>query len=197
MTKEDILECDDGYDVCEEDPLLGKDFTEEKMPTTTMFRIETSVDATRAPRGEDGRSDIMYIVFVNGAPVDWNPIRLTGVADSTASAECCGQSVGCKKGEAVRALLRFAGAALDEIGQTVDSTGAKQIAENPKKLGSTRNLGIRWHLVRHHVHALGLKLKCGITEDLVADVGTKRLARKKLARFIRYDFLQLPTPRLA
>ena len=188
VTKEDILACDDGYNVYEDDPLLGKDFTEEKIPTTSFFRVETSVDATYAPRGEDGRSDIMYIVFVNGAPADWNPIRLTGVADSTASAEYCGQSVGCKKGEAVRTLLRFAGVALDEIGQTVDSTGAKQIAENPKKLGSTRNLGIRWHLVRYHIHALGLKLKYGISEDLVADMGTKRLARKKLARFAMIFF---------
>ena len=150
-----------------------------------MFKVTTCTDASCAPRGEDGRSDIMFIVFVNGAPVDWNPITLKGVAGSASTAEYCGASVGCKKGGVVLILLRFAGIALENHEQHIDSTGTsgKQIAENPKKLGSTRNLGIRWHLIRHAIHALNLKLKHCITEDCVPDMGTKRLARKKLERF--------------
>jgi hypothetical protein len=65
----------------------------------------------------------------------------------------------------------------------VDSTAALQIAENPKKLGSSRHLGVRWHYVRHQIFACGLELAYSFTEDMLADVGTKRLARKKLARF--------------
>jgi hypothetical protein len=80
-------------------------------------------------------------------------------------------------------LLRFAGVALDDHGQCIDSTSGKQIAENPKKLGSTRNVGIRWHLIRCAIHALNLKLEHFIAEGCVTDFGTKRLARKKLERF--------------
>ena len=183
VSKADIEVGDDHYNIYEDDPLLKNDFDEENMPTTQMFKASTCTDASCAPRGEDGRSDIMFIVFVNGAPVDWNPITLKGVADSASTAEYCGSSVGCKKGGAVLILLRFAGVALDDHDQYIDSTSGKQIAENPKKLGSTRNLGIRWHLIRHAIHALNLKLKYCITEDYVPDFGTKRLARKKLERF--------------
>ena len=55
---------------------MKKDFDEEIMPTTQMLKVSTYTDASCAPRGEDGRSDIMFIVFVNGAPVDWNPIMI-------------------------------------------------------------------------------------------------------------------------
>jgi hypothetical protein len=76
VTKDDILAADDGYNVYEDDPLLKEGFVEEKMPILKMFEIVVCTDATHAPRGEDGRSDIMFIVFVNGSPVDWNTIRL-------------------------------------------------------------------------------------------------------------------------
>ena len=118
------------------DPLLKEGFVEEKMPMSKLFDIVVYTDATYAPRGEDGRSDIMFIVFVNGAPVDWNTIRLKGVAGSASTAEYCGASVGCKKGAAINVLMRFAGVTLPGEKQYIDSTSGKQIALNPKKLGS-------------------------------------------------------------
>ena len=45
-------------------------------------------------------------------------------------------------------------------------------------------VGTRWHLVRHHLHAKDLVLCYSTTEDCLADLGTKRLARKILARFV-------------
>jgi hypothetical protein len=111
-------------------------------------------------KGGDRSKRNLFCVLVNGSPVAFNPITLTGVADSASTAECCGASIGCKQTEATREIMRFGGVAVNQVGQCVDATSAKQIAENPKKLGSTRHLGIRWHLVRCHVHAKDLQLKC-------------------------------------
>jgi hypothetical protein len=45
-----------------------------------------------------------------------------------------------------------------------------------------------WHLARYHLHAKDLELRCSTTEDCLADLGTKRLARKVLGRFERMFF---------
>ena len=123
------------------------------------------------------------MVQVNGSPIAFNPVTMTGVADSASTAGYYGASIRVKQTEAVRESSRFIGVAVHEVKQYIDATSAKQIAENPKKLGSTRHMGIRWHLVRCHVHAKDLVLCYSITEDCLADLGTKRLARKILARF--------------
>jgi hypothetical protein len=46
-----------------------------------------------APNGEDGRSIIMSISMINGAPTSWESCKLSGVARSSTDAEYCGQSV--------------------------------------------------------------------------------------------------------
>jgi len=165
-----------------------KSFEEEFMPCTPLFHITCWTDASYAPRGENARSELYFVVQINGAPIAFNPITLTGVADSASTAEYCGASVGCKQTEATRQSARFVGISVHEVWQYIDATSAKQIAENPKKLGSTRHLGIRWHLVRYHLHAKDLVLKYSISEDCLADLGTKRLARKILSRFAMIFF---------
>ena len=72
--------------------------------------------------------------------------------------------------------------------QYIDSAAAKQLAENPKKMGTTRHLGIKWHFIRHHVQKGDVILAYCISEDMISDMGTKRLARKKLARFATIFF---------
>jgi hypothetical protein len=187
VTKDDMLQADDGYNVHSEDPNLHG-FDEELMPCTPLFHLMCWTDASCAPRGENGRSEIYFCVQLNGAPVMFNPITLSGVADSASTAEHCGASIGCKQTEGTRQTLRFAGVAVNKVGQYIDATSAKQIAENPKKLGSTRHLGIRWHLVRYHLHAKDVQSLYSITNDCLADMGTKRLARKMLDRFARIFF---------
>ena len=62
------------------------------------------------------------------------------------------------------------------------------MAENPKKMGSTRHIGIKWHFIRYHVQKRDVDLSYSITEDMLSDMGTKRLPRKKLARFATIFF---------
>jgi hypothetical protein len=115
-TKDDILNADDGYNVHSDDPQL-KSFEEEFMPCTPLFHITCWTDASSyAPRGENARIELYFVVQINGAPIAFNPITLTGVADSASAAECCGASVGCKQTEATkRQSARFVGIAVPEV----------------------------------------------------------------------------------
>ena len=127
ITKDDILQADDGCNVHQEDPHL-RGFEEEVMPFIPLFHVTCWpcwTDATCAPRGEDGRSDIFFVVMINGTPVSFNPITFSGVANSASSAENCGASVGALQTEIIRQTLRFAGAAVKVVGQYIDSTTAK------------------------------------------------------------------------
>ena len=77
-------------------------------------------------------SDVMVIVRINGAPVFWEVKRISGIADSSTRAEYCGASVGVRRLLGVIQTLRFFGIAVMTPRQYIDSTAAKQLAENPK-----------------------------------------------------------------
>ena len=112
----------------------------------------------------------MSISMINGAPTSWECCKLTGVARSSTAAEFCGQSVAAVQQELTLRHLEFLGIRPITRVQYVDSTAALQIAENPKKLGATRHLGVRWHYVRHQIFACALLIAYSITEDMLADV---------------------------
>jgi hypothetical protein len=131
---------------------------------------------------------MMTVVRINGVAVFWEVARISGIADSSTRAEYCGASIGVRRLLSVIQTLRFFGIAVRTPLQYIDSTAAKQLAENPKKMGTTRHLGIKWHFIRHHVQKGDVVLAYCISEDMLSDMGTKRLARKKLARFAAIFF---------
>jgi hypothetical protein len=88
-------------------------------------------------------------------------------------------------------LLNFTGVRPVDPLQDCDSTSATQVALNPNKLGAARSLGIRQHLTRYAIAKGNLKLCYSISEDCVADMLTKRLERRKLARFALIFFNNL------
>ena len=133
----------------------------------------------------------MSISMVNGAPTAWDCSKLSGVARSSTDAEYCGQSVAAVQQSVNLRHLEFLGIRSISHIQYVDSTAALQIAENPKRLGATRHLGVRWHFVRYQIFACKLTIAYSITEGTVADVNTKWLARRKLTRFATIFFNSL------
>ena len=83
----------------------------------------------------------MAVIRVNGVAVFWEVARILGVTDSSTRVAYCGAAI------VVRRLFRA------DTGATIpcDSAVAKKLAENPKKMGMTRHLAIKWHFTRHHV----------------------------------------------
>jgi hypothetical protein len=64
VTKDDILNADDGHNIYSDDPAL-KSFTQEFMPYTPLFHLTCWTDASYAPRGKNGRSELHYVVPYN------------------------------------------------------------------------------------------------------------------------------------
>jgi hypothetical protein len=180
------LDNDFGVNVYEDEPELSE-FVEPSIPVTDQFLVDCWTDATWAPDILHGRSDMMFVIRINGIPVYWGVSRITGIADSSTRAEYCGASVGVRRMLTVIQTLRFLGIAVTP-GEYIDSTASKQLAGNPKKMGTTRHIGIKWHFIRYHVQKRDVDLLYCITEDMLADMGTKRLPRKKLARFATIFF---------
>ena len=187
FTKADILDNDFGVNVYEDEAELSE-FVEPGIPITEHFEVDCWTDATWAPDISHGRSDMMFVIRVNGMPVYWGVNRITGIADSSTRSEYCGASIGVRRLLSVIQTLRFLGIAVRTPLQYIDSTAAKQLAENPKKMGTTRHIGIKWHFIRYHVQKRDVDLSYSITEDMLSDMGTKRLPRKKLARFAAIFF---------
>ena len=61
VTKDDNLNADGGCNVYSDDPAL-KSFEQEFMPCTPLFQITCWTGASYAPRGENGRSELYYVI---------------------------------------------------------------------------------------------------------------------------------------
>jgi len=181
VTADDIFLADGNSDVYlaeDEDHPTPEDFAVDD-----NFRVTVWSDASYAPEGLSRRSDLGHVVFLNNAPLDWDATRMTGVADSSFAAEYCGASRATKREKTTREILHFLGIQPPPATQYCDSTSTTMLAKNPQSLGAARPLGIRMHAVRYAIAHEGLQFQYAITEDMVADVLTKRLPRAKLARF--------------
>ena len=181
ITPNDILLQDDGIDVYQPD--FDDEVTSpEMLPQDARFQLTIPTDASYAADQMSRRSDMGYIIFLNGGPVDWGSIRMCGIADSSFNAEYCAMSMGTKKTIPVQVILNFMGIETPTPVQFCDSTSATMVARNPHRLGAARSLGIREHATRFAISKSKLDLCYSITEDMIADFLTKRMPRNALAR---------------
>jgi hypothetical protein len=192
VTPDDIFREDGNIDVYSPEE-EGTSYVPEQMTIDTNFVLEIATDASCAADQMSRRSDLGVIIFINGGPVDWCCMRMSGIADSSCNAEHCAMSIGTKQALIIRELLRFIGVHVGPDTIFCDSTSAMQVARNPHTLGAARSLGIRMHGTRYAVAKLGTKLKHSISEGECADFVTKRMPRKKLARLsvIFYNNLRM------
>eukprot|EP00253_Pinus_taeda_P035569 PITA_35569 len=65
----------------------------------------------------------------------------------------------------------------------IDNTSPIKLAKNPKFHDRTKQINIKYHLIRHHVEAKTSYLRHCSTNEQIADIFTKALGREKLERF--------------
>jgi hypothetical protein len=123
VTPEDIFREDANIDVHapEEE---GTSYVPERMTIDANFVIEIWTDASYAADQMSRRSDLGMIIYINGGPVDWCCIRMTGIADSSCNAEYCAMSIGTKRAIVIREVLRFMGIHIGPDAIFCDSTSA-------------------------------------------------------------------------
>lgn len=126
------------------------------------------------------RSTTGYLVMVAGAAVNWSSKLQQTVALSTSEAEYMAACAAAQEAIFQRQLLEDMG--FPQKGPTViyeDNTGAIAMSENPVSHNRTKHIDIKYHFVRERVELGEIKLVHVATENQLADLLTKPLAKVK------------------
>jgi hypothetical protein len=143
--------------------------------------LEVYSDADYASSDVDGRrSHSSYVSMMNGGAISWASKKQESVVLSTTEAEYVALAHAVKEAIWLRTVL--SSLRLLPPGPTPiyeDNTGARALASNPNSHARTKHIDIRYHFTRDKfsdgsVVVVGLR-----TMDMLADLGTKLLARVK------------------
>jgi hypothetical protein len=137
-------------------------------------------DADWAGDLDERKSTTGYAFYIGDGLVSWNSKRQTTVALSTAEAEYMAATQATKEALWLKQLL-------NEIGLTQsqpvlirsDNQGCIALTKNPAYHSRTKHIDIRHHFIRDSVEVGDIELQYCATNDMVADVLTKALARDK------------------
>lgn len=134
----------------------------------------------------DPRSYSGYVFLLGGCPISWESQKQRTVALNSIEAEYMSLTEGAKELIYLTKLLQELGfpELLDPV-LFVDNYRAVKLAENPIFHGRSKHIDIRHHLVRQHLQENHLRLAHVPTEDNIADLFTKALARTRMTELIR------------
>ena len=151
------------------------------------------VDAAYGDCKESRRSTAGYVFLLGGGAVFWKSRRQPTVALSTTEAEYMAATQGVKEALWERRLLSEIGR-LNLIQQQqnqgkaailirTDNQGALALSQNPEFHDRTKHIDIQYHWIREVLESGRVEMHFVGTEDQVADIFTKPLAREKFERF--------------
>jgi hypothetical protein len=145
-------------------------------------------DADWASNIDDRRSITGYVFMLCGGAVSWQTKKQPTVALSSVEAEYMAANQATKEATWVRSFLQELGIANITSSPTVifsDSQGSIALVKNPEYHSRTKHIDVQHHFVREQ-SALGVVVfKYVGTEDMVADVLTKSLAKFKHQQMIQ------------
>jgi hypothetical protein len=151
------------------------------------MKLTGYADATWGDDKDDRRSTSGFVFMLNGRPITWKTKKQSCVATSSTQAEY--QATSLATGEAM--WLRSMLADLDEK-QTEptllknDNKGCVDIAKNPVHHNRTKHIDIKHHFVRENVKNEVIRLERTPTNEMIADLMTKALGRKKFEYFTQF-----------
>jgi transposase InsO family protein len=137
-------------------------------------------DADWAGDTNDRRSTTGYVFFVGNGAISWNSKRQPTIALSTTEAEYMATSQCTKEALWLRKLLDDVGYVQDKATLIMcDNQGSIALAKNPTHHSRTKHIDIQHHFIREKLEKEEIELKYCPTEDMVADVLTKALAKER------------------
>jgi hypothetical protein len=154
-------------------------------------------DADWGGDANERRSTTGYVFFVGVGAISWNCKRQPTIALSTMEAEYMATSQ-CTK-EAIWLKKLMADVGLVQVGATTimcDNQGCIALAKNPTHHSHTKHIDIQHHFIREKLESGEIGLKYCATQDMVADVLTKALAKERHQNLTRsmglgvLDYLQ-------
>jgi len=154
-------------------------------------------DADWGGDANERRSTTGYVFFVGVGAISWNCKRQPTIALSTTEAEYMATSQCTKEAIWLRKLMADVG--LVQVGATTimcDNQGCIALAKNPTHHSRTKHIDIQHHFIREKLESGEIGLKYCPTQDMVADVLTKALAKERHQNLTRsmglgvLDYLQ-------
>src|SRR5579875_989961 len=143
-------------------------------------------DADWAGDVNERRSTTGYVFFVGDGAISWNCKRQPTVAVSTTEAEYMATSHCLKEALWLRQLLADVG--FVQMGATsimCDNQGCIALANDPKHHSRTNHIDVQHHFIREKLEDGEVSLWYCPTEDMVADVLTKALAKMRHEKLTR------------
>ena len=132
---------------------------------------------------DDRRSTSGYIFQVGGTAVSWKSRKQSCVALSTAEAEYIALSQAAQEAIWLKQLntdLKVESSEPTTIYE--DNQAAICLSKNPQGHGKSKHIDIKYHYIRDQVHNRTIELKYCPTENMVADMLTKGLAKERFEK---------------
>ena len=129
---------------------------------------------------DDRKSTSGYMFLIAGGPVSWKSRKHSTMALSTAEAEYVALSTATQECMWMQKLLSESGNPPD--GPTTileDNQSSIAMARNPQFHGRAKHIDIKHHFVREQVSNGSIALQYCPTNDMLADILTKRLAQQQ------------------
>jgi hypothetical protein len=132
------------------------------------------------------RSTTGYAFFVGVGAISWNCKRQPTIALSTTEAEYMATSQCTKEAIWLRKLLADVGFVQEGATSVMcDNQGCIALAKNPTHHSRTKHIDIQHHFIRERLESGEICLKYCPTQEMVADVLTKALAKERHQKLTR------------
>ena len=126
------------------------------------------------------RSTMGYVFFLGQGAISWSSKRQPTIALSTTEAEYMAASQSVKEAIWFRELMADVGCVQERATMIIcDNQGCIALAKNPKHHSRTKHIDVQHHFIREKVEEEVIELRYCPTQEMVADVLTKALARDK------------------
>ena len=142
--------------------------------------LKANCDADWAGDANERRSTTGYVFSVGMGAVSWNCKKQPTIALSTTEAEYMALSHSTKEAIWIRKLLADVG--FDQEGAMCimcDNQGCITLAKNPTHHSRTKHIDVQHHFIRVKLEEGTIALMYCPTQEMVADVLTKALARPR------------------
>ncbi|KAK9824528.1 hypothetical protein WJX72_011105 [[Myrmecia] bisecta] len=142
--------------------------------------LEGYCDADYAGDLDTRRSTTGYVFILNGGAISWCSKRQPTVAASTSEAEYIAAAQAVKEALWLRHLLKDFAESVGAIKIHADNQSALKLMRNPVLSMRSKHIDVVYHFARERVARKEVKFVYAKTENMLADMLTKPVARAKL-----------------
>jgi hypothetical protein len=147
-------------------------------------------DSDYAGDVEDRKSTSGYVFKYGNCVVSWNSSKQKTVSLSTTEAEYIGLANAAKEALWLKSILIELDRAPKETKIYCDNMSTIALAKNPEMHSRSKHIEIRHHFLREKIQKLEFEVEHLSTQDMVADILTKGLAKMKHYKCIELLCLQ-------